>query len=322
MFITSEFRAAWWLSNAHGQTILAKYLKRNQIVNTIDEIVECPDGDFVELAWTDMPTPNSRKPIIVLLHGLAGSKHSHYAKGMLNSIKQRGWHGVLMHFRGCGKYPNRHAHSYHSGDTRDITFISQRIQMLFPNAPLAAIGFSLGGNVLANYLAEQPTPFRAAAIVCAPLHLASCSRRINQGLSKLYQKYLVDMLKRDTMVKMNQQLLPQLSTNQLNAIHTMWQFDQQVTAPINGFVDAADYYQQASGRDKLSRIRTPCLILHAQDDPFLDHACITQLSPLPKQVQFELTKKGGHVGFISGNNPLKPVYWLEQRLPNYLASFL
>jgi len=31
---------------------------------------------------------------------------------------------------------------------------------------------------------------------------------------------------------------------------------------------------------------------------------------------------GGHAGFIYGNNPLKPKYWLEQRVPDFLNKYL
>jgi predicted alpha/beta-fold hydrolase len=34
----------------------------------------------------------------------------------------------------------------------------------------------------------------------------------------------------------------------------------------------------------------------------------------------EITKAGGHVGFISGSNPFKANYWLEQRIPEYLQK--
>jgi predicted alpha/beta-fold hydrolase len=36
----------------------------------------------------------------------------------------------------------------------------------------------------------------------------------------------------------------------------------------------------------------------------------------------ELSAKGGHVGFISGHVPGKPVFWLDQRIPEYLQGYL
>ena len=109
MYSVSQFKPAWWLTNPHSQTLAAKFFRRKQKLVTFNETVELPDGDFIDLAWTEQPKPNNTRPIVVMLHGLEGSKDSHYAKGMLTALKNRGWIAVLMHFRGCSGKPNRQA---------------------------------------------------------------------------------------------------------------------------------------------------------------------------------------------------------------------
>ncbi|ASP48165.1 hydrolase [Cognaticolwellia beringensis] len=323
MFTKSSFSPAWWLKNAHLQTIAAKFFRRGHSISTTNETLELPDGDFVDLAWTEQVNPTCSRPIVAVLHGLEGSKNSHYAKGMLSAIKAQGWVGVLMHFRGCSGRPNRMAKSYHSGQTCDVDFFSQYLASNYPQAKKAIIGFSLGGNVLTRYLAEQKENiYQAACVICAPLDLSSCSNRINRGFSRVYQKYLVDMLRASTIEKINANLLSNIDRNHLNKVRSIRDFDQMVTAPINGFLDANDYYRQSSGREVLKQITTPCLIIHATDDPFLCHVNTTAISTLPKQMIFEVSARGGHVGFISGKNPLKPQFWLEQRIPEFFKSYL
>ena len=323
MFSESSFNPAWWLKNPHLQTIAAKFFRRHHSLDTITETLDLPDGDFVDLAWTEKVSPNCSRPIVAVLHGLEGSKNSHYARGMLSAIKAQGWIGVLMHFRGCSGRPNRMAHSYHSGQTCDVDYFSQYLASHYPKAKKAIIGFSLGGNVLAKYLAEQKQNiFQAAGIICAPLDLSSCCERIDQGFSRVYQKYLVDMLKASTIEKIEANLLTTVDINHLDNVRSIRDFDQMVTAPVNGFRDANDYYQQASGRDSLDKITTPTLIIHASDDPFLCHKNITAISTLPKQMTFEVSARGGHVGFITGKNPFKPQYWLEQRIPDFFTRYL
>ena len=320
---SSQFKAAWWLRNPHLQTIAAKFFRRNFQCATQQETLELPDGDFIDLAWTKKPQADNTLPIVVILHGLEGSKNSHYAKGILSAIDKNGWIGVLMHFRGCSGRPNRKARSYHSGDTRDISYFSTLLSSRFPASPLSIIGFSLGGNVLTRYLAEQPNnPYQAASAICAPLHLASCSQRINRGFSRIYQKYLLDMLRNSTKEKLTLKLLNHLDDKQLNNIKTIWEFDDHVTAPVNGFKNAQDYYHQASGRSVLSKINQPFLVIHASDDPFLEHQQIVANNKLPGNITFEVSKRGGHVGFISGKNPFKPIYWLEHRVPEFLKAFI
>ena len=319
----SQFKPAWWLSNPHLQTLAPKLFRLKLALSTVAERLELPDGDFVDLAWTEIPKENNTKPIVVVLHGLEGSKDSHYAKGMLDAVKRKGWIGVLMHFRGCSGTMNRQGSSYHSGDIRDVTYLSDLLVTRYPNSPLAILGFSLGGSVLTRYLALTPeNPYKAASVICAPLDIASCSERINQGFSKLYQKYLLDMLKKSTALKIDLKMITHLSLAQLENIKTMFDFDELVTAPLNGFSNAIDYYKKASGKTLLNTIKNPCLFIHSKDDPFLCHKAAIPAEPLVNNVTFEICKGGGHVGFIYGNNPLNPQYWLEKRIPEFFTDFL
>lgn len=323
MYSTSKFKPAWWLTNAHCQTLAAKLFRRKQKLVTSTQTLELPDGDFIDLAWTEQPQSNNTRPIVVILHGLAGSKDSHYAKGMLNAIKNRGWIAVLMHFRGCSGKPNRQASSYHSGDIRDISYLTEHLVTRYQHCVFSVLGFSLGGNVLTRYLAQVPNnPYRSAAVICAPLDLASCSTRINQGFSRFYQKYLLKMLINSTSKKVTAKIINNIKIKQLDAISTINAFDEQITAPLNGFASAKDYYQQASGNQVIDKIKQPCLFIHAVDDPFLNHHQALPQQKLPKHLTFEVSKHGGHVGFIHGNNPFKPQYWLEQRVPDFLNKHL
>jgi len=323
MYSISQFKPAWWLKNAHLQTLAAKFFRRKQKLVTHSETLELPDGDFIDLAWTEPPEKNNTRPIIVLLHGLEGSKNSHYAKGMLNAIKNRGWIAVLMHFRGCSGKPNRQASSYHSGDIRDISYLTECLISRYQQCVFSILGFSLGGNVLTQYLAKVPNnPYRSAAVICAPLDLASCSIRINQGFSRLYQKYLLQMLKDSTLEKIATKVINNIKTKQLNKINTIHDFDEHVTAPLNGFESAQHYYQQTSGKQVIDNIKQPCLFIHAADDPFLSHHHALPQQKLPEHLTFEVSSHGGHVGFIYGNNPFKPQYWLEQRVPDFLSDYL
>jgi len=323
MYSTSQFKPAWWLTNTHFQTLAAKFFRRKQKLVTNTETLELPDGDFIDLAWTEKPQKNNTRPIVVILHGLEGSKDSHYAKGMLNAIKERGWVAVLMHFRGCSGKPNRQASSYHSGDIRDISYLTEQLTAQYQQCVFSVLGFSLGGNVLTRYLAQVPNnPYRSAAVICAPLDLASCSARINQGFSRLYQKYLLQMLKDSTLEKIATKIINNIKTTQLDTINTIYDFDEQITAPLNGFTSAQHYYQQASGNPVMEKIKLPCLFIHAADDPFLNHHLSIPQQKLPEHLTFEVSSHGGHVGFIHGNNPFKPLYWLEQRVPEFLNAHL
>ena len=320
------FKPAWWLRNCHLQTIVAKYLAPRRTLVTETEMLALPDGDHIQLNWTEKPELAAAKPIVVVLHGLEGNIHSHYAAGMLRALQQQGFIAVLMHFRGCNGVANRLPRAYHSGDTADLAYLIAQIQLRYPGRELAAIGFSLGGNVLVKYCGEQGAQcaLKAAVAVSAPLALAPSAERINQGGSKVYQQYLLGRLKATMMRKLDRHRdfpLP-VSKAQILALKTIRDFDDLLTAPLHGFQNADDYYQKSSGKAYLKQVRVPLLLVHAKDDPFLSPAVLPKADEIPPYVQLLLSGHGGHVGFVTGNMPFKAEYYLEQQLPPYLAQFL
>ena len=108
----------------------------------------------------------------------------------------------------------------------------------------------------------------------------------------------------------------------LSAIRSFWEYDGQVVAALYGFKDAMDYYDQSSSRQYLKSIATPTLIIHSRDDPFMTPQVIPTAAELSPAVCMEVTVGGGHVGFVSGNIPGFPRYWLEQRIPGFLIERL
>lgn len=318
-----EFRPAAGLGNPHLQTILAKYLSAARPLQSKVEMLLLGDGDQVQLNWSTN-CAEAKTPLVLLLHGLEGNADSHYVRGIFHSLQQQGFAVCLLHFRGCNGQANLKPRAYHSGDTGDFTELVQLCQQRYPGRPLLAVGFSLGGNVLVKYCGEQAAanPLVAAVSVCAPLALSPSCDRINQGLSKvLYQRYLLGRLKRTMLRKLAAHPdfpLP-LQPADIQRIRTIRQFDDLLTAPLHGFRDAEHYYQSCSGLQFLPSVRQPLLLIHASDDPFLAPAAIPQ--QLPPAVQLCVSPSGGHVGFLGGSL-LRPQYWLDQVIPQWLQQQL
>ncbi|CAI87943.1 MULTISPECIES: hydrolase [Pseudoalteromonas] len=318
-----KFKPAWWMTNRHVQTIMPRFFRPFHHTRYQLEQLDTPDGDFIELAWS-LPH-NETAPLAVVLHGLEGNINSFYAKGMMKALKKQGFAVVLMHFRNCSTEVNRLPRAYHSGDTADLSFFINHLKQLYPNRPLVAVGFSLGGNVLAKYLGEQQQqcPLSAAALVSAPYDLSASSDVIRKSLGKIYQKYLLDRMKKSMQRKLPQ-IKQQISitTDQLMEIDDLLEFDNQLTAPLHGFENAHDYYRQASAMPYLKHIAVPTLIIHAKDDPMLSIKAVPSRQDVSEHVTLRISEKGGHVGFISGKNPFKPVFWLEQAVPSYFGQYV
>lgn len=314
-----RFQPAWWCRGPHRQTLWARLMRHAPRLALQRERLELPDGDFIDLDWTE----TGSGPIVIILHGLEGSSDSPYARGILQAVERRGWRGVVMHFRGCNGEPNRLARSYHSGDTGDLAYFIDVLRRREPRTPLATVGFSLGGNVLLKWLGKtgHQAPVRAAVAVSVPFDLHSAADRLQQGFSRLYQWQLMRSMRRSVAEKRRRMELP-LKIRDLSALKSFRDFDEHVTAPLHGFDNADHYYTASSSRQYLKGIAVPTLVLHARDDPFMTEAAIPRNDELSEAVTLELSAHGGHVGFVAGTWPWRPRYWLEERIPAYLARYL
>lgn len=217
---------------------------------------------------------------------------------------------------------------YHSGETSDLDFALRRLATELPESPIVLVGFSLGGNVLLKWLGEQgsevPPAIHAAAAVSVPYDLARGSRHINRGFARVYELHFLRSLVRKTETKRRRfpDIVPHVDLAQLRS---MWDFDDAVTAPVHGFVDAADYYQRSSSLQWLDRIRVPTLLVSAVDDPFLPPEVLDEVRAVALKngaLHCDFVDRGGHVGFIAGHRPWRPLYWAEWRVVEFLSSHL
>lgn len=324
MITHSQFCPAIGLANPHLQTLFPYLISNPGNIRSTQQALELEDGDFLDLSWCGKPV--NGKPIIVIFHGLESSIDSHYVPRMMRALQQHGWTSLLMHFRGCSGRPNRLARSYHSGETGDALHLLEWLRKHYPDSPLVAIGFSLGGNMLLKLQGESGgnSPLEAAVSVCAPIQLNLCADRMNQGFSRLYQRHLVSRLNQKILDKagfIDYKKLIGMSVEDIKRLKTFWAFDNLITAPLHGFKDVHDYYGQSSARQYLKNIKRPTLMIHALDDPFMTAEIVPDETELSDSVELELCQHGGHIGFITGSL-YKPVFWLQHRIPEYLSNFI
>lgn len=310
----SDFRPAWWAPGPHLQTLWPSLLRRRPRLDLERRRVELADGDFLDLG-----IGREAGPMVVVIHGLEGDLQSHYAGGTLCALAAGGFRPVFMHLRGRSGEPNRLPRSYHSGASEDLAAVLAHLATSPGGPPVAAVGFSLGGNLLLKYLGETPRPaIRAGIAVSVPFLLRDAVLRLNLGASRIYRRYLLKKLKGSFRAKFARMPCP-LAVD-LNELRDLFDYDERVTAPLNGFAGAEDYYARASCRPFIRHIGTPTLILHSVDDPFMFPHTVPRARELGPGVTLELARRGGHVGFVGGNLPWRPRYWLEVRIIDYLRG--
>jgi uncharacterized protein len=327
----ADYRAPWWLPGGHLQTLWRK-LGAAPVMQRERSRVELQDGDFIDLDWLPAEGASGgarQRPLIVLLHGLAGCSSSPYILSMQSLLQKYGYDTVAMNLRGCSGEFNRLARTYHSGCSDDLEQVVQAIlRRDGAGRRLGLIGYSLGANVLVKWLSETglSPQVTAAVSVSNPFSLALCCDRMNHGVALWYGRYFVQRLRTDLMSKTryleslgrDDELGRIRALGPLDKLGTLWDFDEAVTAPLHGFAGAEDYYQRCSSRNFVGSVQVPALIIHGHNDPIIPTEALPEAGELPVSVHIEILPGGGHVGFPARGQPL----WLERRVLCFLECCL
>ena len=283
------------------------------------------DSDFIDVDFA-LPEPMANDaPLLVLFHGLEGDSQSHYAVAMMRWFADRGWRGLVVHFRGCSGEANRLPRAYHSGDSEEGDWILRAVRLRWPEAPLYAVGISLGGNMLAKWAGErgQDASFvTAAASIGSPLDLAAGGAALGRGFNMIYTRMFLATLKSKALAKLQQ--FPDIArdgeyTRRLRASRSLYEFDNEYTAPLHGFRNTEDYWDRASGKRWLQAVRIPYLLLNARNDPFVPAASLPQPPDVSRAVELEQPAHGGHIGFARGPWPGR-IDFIAERLHRFFTQ--
>jgi uncharacterized protein len=314
--VAPRFAPPPWLLNAHLQTIYGSVFSRAPAVAYRRERWETPDGDFIDVDHVDGA---AGAPWVVLFHGLEGSSDSPYARMLMHVLRERGWRGTVVNFRGCSGEPNRLPRAYHSGDSSEVDWILRRVKALAGDGQVFAAGVSLGGNALLKWLGERGGEARAivvrAAAISAPVDLTAAGDALGRGFALVYARYFLGTMKARAGAKLAR--FPGIFDGEaMRRARTLREFDNVVTAPLHGFRDTDDYWTRASSKPLLREVEVPTLVLNARDDPFLPAEALPGPAEVSAAVTVEFPSRGGHVAFVSGVFPGN-IRWLPARVLHF-----
>ena len=345
----NSYRAPLWLPGGNAQTLYAALAAPRPRVAYRRERWDTPDGDFIDVDWVVKPADEAGRfnltggnnytqrplsnedpifeimepatvPLVVLFHGLEGSSRSHYAVALMAAVRDAGWRGVVVNFRGCSGELNRLPRAYHSGDSAEVDWVLRRLKR--GNPLLLAVGVSLGGNALLKWLGESGASagqvVDRAAAVSAPVDLMAAGTALDRGFNRVYVRQFLLTMKKKALEKLNQ--YPGLyDAARLRAACTLREFDDLVTAPLHGFRNTDDYWMRASSKPGLRSICVPTLIANARNDPFLPARALPRASEVSAPVALDQPEQGGHAGFVSGRFPGN-LGWMPARVLEFFSA--
>lgn len=258
-----------------------------------------------------------KHPVLILVHGLEGANTSVYMLGTAAKAFNAGFNVVRLNLRTCGKTEHLTPTLYHGGLTNDLLFVIRELVEHDRLSEIFMTGFSLGGNMTMMMAGEDPSivprELKGICAVSPTIELGPCADAIERSENWHYKwSFMRSMRNR---VRRKRKFFPDIyDTRALRRIRTVRDFDARYVVTDGGYRSVDDYYERASSLPIIKYIRTPTLIIHAQDDPLVpfdpfrdpsirENPCIIFLAP----------EHGGHVGFVSANTEGEDRFWVENR---------
>lgn len=311
------------LRGGHAQ-MLAGYLspKGPPVENIPRYHVPLEDGDMVVL-HEDCPAGWPKGgPAALLVHGLAGCHRSPYMSRVARKLCARGVRTFRLDLRSCGAGLALARWPYHSGRSEDCLAALRFIETLTGAAPMAVVGFSLGGNIVLKMLGEDPNALpaslRGGVAVCPPVDLLRCVEALRAPANRFYDRYFTRLLVRHLESwRLARPDAPALAGQRLP--RGLREFDDAFTAPVCGFGTALEYYRQCSSAQFVPSIALPTLILASADDFMVTPEPLAALRP-PPCVTLHVARSGGHLGFIARASADPDRRWMDWRVVDWVVA--
>lgn len=278
------------------------------------------DHDFIDLDFSFVGS----ETLVLLIHGLEGNSESKYIASNTNHLNNKGLDTVCFNLRGCSGEDNLLLATYHSGKTEDVDFVVNHLLEHYNYKNIVIVGFSLGGNLTLKYLGEKgdnlSSIVRGGIASSVPIDIASAEIEMDKLKNKLYMEMFFKTMKNKLLEKAHKFPEYNLDKDKLFKATKFKHLEYLYTAPVFGFKSPEEYWEKASSKPYLSKIKKPTLLINAKDDTFLSRECYPYKEAENSEFFFfEETKYGGHCGFMSSFKPQENT-WLEHRIARFIKE--
>jgi len=326
--VHEKYFPTFWCWESRVQSMVAAFV-RNFRLKKIDykrQMFTFSDGGQVGLDWVhDDHAPDT--PIVLILPGITGSSQSDYNRALVNVLRhQVKARVVVFNFRGRGGMGLKSPRTYCAANSEDLSEILEFIKTTYPKAPLVALGVSLGGIILGNYLAEKGESARskllAAILISVCFDTFEGTKSLETpGLNRMLNRHLANALVESIKeVKEHFESNKMWNLEQVFSSTTVREFDSRFTAKMFGYKDVMEYYADARLYDKIENIKVPTMAINAEDDPFQPEDSLPKAqAERSSHVAIVTTKYGGHVGFVEGWIPTG-FFWSDRLVSEFLQT--
>lgn len=339
-----KFTPSIFFPSGHMQTIVLPFLtireygKQHLWNYAYDrEMLKLSDNGQIALDWVVPRNPlkasrnnedsKSDRPILAVVPGLTGHNDDLYIVSTCLAAVENDYQLVMINHRGWSNSKLTTPQFYSAGDTNDLEQAVEHISSTYKDRDLFLVGFSIGANILANYLGKlgERAQVKAAMCIGNPYDLLKVSEQLNDKLWGLYNKAFTKNLVRkynqhiETLRPLEDKLKIDLDIA-LRDMQTVRQLDNLITWRQYGFESVEEYYDKSSCIHQLKNIKVPTLFLNALDDPIFDKIAIPYQEFLQNDnIMLATTHGGGHIGYLKGI--MKIEQWFTEPLFEFLKYF-
>jgi predicted alpha/beta-fold hydrolase len=243
----------------------------------------------------------------MLMSGIAGGSHDKYLKHFLRRAHNAGYRCVAFNCRGTSDSPLTTPQFYSASFTGDVRAVVDELALRWPDAPLFAVGWSLGANILTNFLGEEGKAAKVSGAVamCNPFDLNACDDALQEGFfGTVYSRSMAGNMRK--LFAPHAHLfagLPNYDRKLVESARTVRDFDEAVTRVTFGFPSVDAYYDASSSRRLIGNVKVPLLVVQAKDDPIAVKSAVPRdviRNAADANVILVETESGGHLGWSAG----------------------
>ena len=275
------------------------------------EIVSLPDGDFVALHY---PAPLQTDKVILLIPGMTSNRKAPVVQSAVTDLLHEGYSPVVVELRNCTDIPGKTAGYFNAGSVEDVDFVIRHLCNKTCAPLMAVIGFSLGGIVMSQWAAKNALAHKYVRFlhcISVPLDLGLTANIVNAGFSRLYQKVVLSRYR--YLLKRRQDVTTLSVVHKLDKIKSMFDFDEQITVPLNGYQCLEQYYSENSALQFLKEVRIPCKLTNSVNDPLIPYNKLYKQLGAQPNFDLNLLANGGHLGLFHASirSKLKQLVTIE-----------
>lgn len=323
----ASFNPITLLRNPHVQSIIASTLPRKLLLKrragallaqARDMVLDCGKG--VRLLGHYTPAQGAgadnyrdkHRGLVTLIHGWEGCSESNYILSLAASLYAEGYGIFRLNLRDHGPSHHLNRELFNSTRLEEVLGAMEAIQsqLDYPHHFLA--GFSLGGNFSLRVGADaagRRFDFDKIIAVCPAVSPPHIMDTLENGL-RLYHDYFMYKWKR-SLYKKAEHFPDYPFREHLGAMKNLRQMNHYFVPNYTDFDDCQTYLDAyAISGDRLNNLQIPSHIITSADDPVV-HVVDFELIDKPPCLTLEITRYGGHCGFIEN---LRLDSWIDRRI--------